>query len=335
MFFYSFIGVFCLAAGLGPSLQTDARTPPPVFSTNVQVVNLFAVVHDASGRIRNDLTKGDFRLQVDGKAQTVTYFSQQTDLPLTLGILVDTSASMLRVFDEERTAAGKFLKQVLREHTDQAFLVGFDRNVKLLEGLTSSRRKLQSGLGVLDSQTWFARQMAQRAASKPPRRGVSTALYDAIVQSSNNYLRAPAGRKAIILLSDGVDDGSTQSLKTAVDAALRANTLIYSIHIFNRTPYSAVTSPEDKRRKQEIVYGKGVLLYMAQQTGGEFFEATDKQNLPAIFARIEEELRNQYSLGFSPSAEEAAPGFHSVVLATTTPGFTVQTRNGYHIDPQP
>ncbi len=156
------MGIFCLAVAFWPRLQADTAAPPPIFSTSVRVVNLFAVVHDTTGQIRNDLTKSNFELRVDGKLQSIAYFSQQTNLPLTLGVLVDTSASMLRVLDEERTAASKFLKQVLREHTDQAFLVGFDRNVRLLQGLTSSRRKLLSGLGVLDSQTWFERQMAER-----------------------------------------------------------------------------------------------------------------------------------------------------------------------------
>lgn len=339
MFFYGLIGIFCWAVAFWPWVQAGTEASSPVFSTNVQVVNLFAVAHDATGRLRSDLTKDNFALRVDGKLQTIAYFSQQTNLPLTLGVLVDTSASMLRVLDEERTAASKFLKQILREDTDQAFLVGFDRNVRLLQGLTSSRRKLQSGLGVLDSQTWFERQMAERRSGNDTRRGASTALYDAVVHSSKSYLRIPAGRKAIVLLSDGVDDGSTNSLKDAVTAALQSNTAIYCIHIFNRASYSAdssgkssgamINSPEDKRHQREIFYGKGVLLYLAQQTGGEFFEAAEEQNLQAVFARIEQELRSQYSLGFSPSAQQATQGFHSVTLHVTSPGFTVQTRKSY------
>lgn len=341
MFFYGFMGFFCLGVAFWPWLQAGTEAPPPVFSTNVQVVNLFAVVHDSTGRLRNDLAKENFELRADGKLQTITYFSQQTNLPLTLGVLVDTSASMLRVFNEERTAGSKFLKQVLREHTDQAFLVSFDRNVRLLQGLTSSRRKLQSGLGVLDSQTWFERQMAERHNANGKRRVASTALYDAVVQSSSNFLHAPAGRKAIVLLSDGVDDGSVTSLRNAVAAALQSNTAIYSIHIFNRasystdapenTPSAVITSPEDKRHQREILYGKGVLLHLARRTGGEFFDVTGEQNLSSIFARIEQELRSQYSLGFSPSAEQATGGFHSVSLNVTSPGFAVQTRTSYFI----
>lgn len=132
------------------------------FSADVRVVNLLAVVKGTSGRLRNDLARNDFQLLVDGRPQAISYFSRQTNLPLTLGLLVDTSASMLPVFDAERTASTKFLKQVLRNPDDTALLVRFDRDVKLLQPPTSSRRRLQSGLGVLDSQTWFQRQMEER-----------------------------------------------------------------------------------------------------------------------------------------------------------------------------
>ncbi len=321
MIFRGFAGFLCLAIALWPSPQS------PTFSADVRVVNLFAVVHDGSGRIRNDLAKDKFKLQVDDGPQAIAYFSRQTDLPLTLGLLVDTSASMLRVFDEERTASIKFLKQVLRERSDQAFLVHFDRGVQLLQGLTSSRRKLQAGLGALDSQTWFARQMERPRVPSTGRRGVSTALYDAVVQSANTYMRSLQGRKAIVLLSDGVDDGSASSLNEAIGAALRADTLIYSIHIFNRAPMG----PEDQRQRQKIAFGKQVLLRMSRQTGGGFFEVTDKESVQAIFAEIEAELRNQYSLGFTPSDEGASSGFHRVVLTTTPEGFTVQTREGYFV----
>lgn len=292
------------------------------------------MVHDGSGRVRSDLTKSDFELQVDGKPQAISYFSRQADLPLTLGLLVDTSASMLRVFDEERAAASKFLKQMLRERRDQAFLVHFDRDVQLLQRLTSSRRKLQAGLGTLDSQTWFARQMEHPRSPTNGGRGVSTALFDAVVLASDAYMKEQRGRKAIILLSDGMDDGSRSTLNEAIGAALRADTSVYSIHIFNRAPYPAdgpVTSAADSRGQQRIAFGRQVLMRLSRQTGGGFFEITDKESVQTAFAAIEEELRNQYSLGFSPAAASAFPGFHSVILTATPPGLTVQTSDGFFV----
>jgi len=293
------------------ALQAPAQNPADstTFSTDVRVVNLLAVVKDRSGRLRNDLTKSDFQLLVDGRLQAISYFSRQTNLPLTLGLLVDTSASMLRVFDAERTASTRFLKQVLRNPEDRAFLVRFDWDVKLLQPPTSSRRRLQSGLGVLDSQTWFQRQMEERRNAAARGKRASTTLYDAIAQSANLYMKGQGGRKAIILLSDGVDDGSASSLNDAIGAALRSDTLVYSIHVFKAHPDAVETqsgrssspavSPEEQRRKSAVEFGKQVLMRLSQQTGGGFFEMTDPEATGSIFAQIEDELRSQYNLGFT------------------------------------
>ena len=145
------------------------------------MVSIFATVHDQNGAIRHDLTQADFKLAQDGEAQTVRYFAQQSNLPLTLGLLVDTSASMLRVLGVERDASRQFLKQVLREKQDQAFLVHFDRQVELWQELTPSRKKLDSALSQLDPQTWFQKHMATAPAQPGERRNASTTLYDAIV----------------------------------------------------------------------------------------------------------------------------------------------------------
>ncbi len=306
----------------------NSQRPITTFSTGVQVVNLFAVAKNSSGHTRNNLRKDDFKLQVDGKPQSIAYFSQQTDLPLTLGLLVDTSASMLRVFDTERLASTKFLKQVLRQHSDQAFLIHFDRTVELLQPLTSSRRKMQSALGILDSQTWFRRQMESHGSGRPNGKGTSTALYDAIVLSATRIMSGQQNRKAIILFSDGVDDGSTSSLNEAIGATLRADTSIYSMQIVTSTE-GIRTSGEEKRRQEKFALGRQVLTSIARETGGSFFEATDKRNMSSIFSEIDDELRSQYNLGFTPSKEGITPGFHHVSLTTVLGDFTVQTREGY------
>jgi VWFA-related protein len=312
------------------------------FSADVRVVNILAVVKDRFGHLLNDLAKNDFRLLVDGKPQPIGYFSRQTNLPLTLGLLVDTSASMLRVFDAERTAGTKFLKQVLRNPEDRAFLVCFDRDVKLLQPPTSSRRRLQSGLGVLDSQTWFQRQMEERRNDTPRSKRASTALYDAIAQSATLYMKGQGGRKAIVLLSDGMDDGSTSSLNDAIGAALRSDTLVYSIHVYNSQPdavearstpsTSPAISHEEQRRRKAIEFGKQVLMRISQQTGGGFFQVTDARTTESIFAQIDDELRSQYSLGFTPAPGGSSPGVHTIVLTTTVNGATVQTRDSYFVE---
>ncbi len=136
----------------GRPLQQAA--PPPQFSSNVKVVNVFATVRDKQGQIIQNLTKNDFVLEEDGRPQMIRYFAQQSDLPLTLGLLVDTSGSERRMLGTERDASYTFLQQVLRPDRDKAFLIHFDRDVELLQDLTSSRQKLEKALDLLDRPEW-------------------------------------------------------------------------------------------------------------------------------------------------------------------------------------
>lgn len=300
----------------------------PTFSTDVRVVNILANVRDPQGNIVNSLNKSDFRLTDNGREQAIGYFSQQTGLPLTLGLLVDTSASMLRVLDTEREASKRFFKQVLREDRDKAFLVHFDRSVELMQDLTSSRRKLDASLGALDSQTWFERHMGSRG-----QRGgtVSTALYDAVTIAAHTTMAKLTGRKALVVLSDGMDSGSRASLELAIEAAQRADTLIYAIHIYNAEAEGPMSAAAKARRQAELVHGKEVLRAMARTTGGGFFEIGPEHPVGQTFQEIEQELRNQYSLGFTPEGVSELPGFHSIHLTTVRADLTVQARDGYYV----
>ena len=138
------------------SEQVTQQSPgqQPTFSTNVKVVNVFATVRDKDGQVVRNLTKDDFTLKEDGMPQTIQYFSQQSDLPLTLGLLVDTSGSERRMLGTERDASRTFLEQVLRPEKDKAFLIHFDREVELLQDLTSSRQKLEKALDLIDQPQW-------------------------------------------------------------------------------------------------------------------------------------------------------------------------------------
>jgi VWFA-related protein len=310
----------------GLSCLSAAGQQTPTFSTNVRVVNVLATVRDAQGSIVNNLSKSAFRLTDNGREQTITYFSQQTGLPLTLGLLVDTSASMLRVLDTEREASKRFFKQVLREDQDKAFLVNFDRNVELMQGLTSSRRKLDSGLGILDSQTWFQRHMGGKGGGT-----ASTALYDAVTIAAHSIMAKQTGRKALVVLSDGMDSGSRASLELAIEAAQRADTLVYTIHIYNAETEGPMSAAAKARRDAELARGKEVLRAIARTTGGAFFEIRPEHPIQETFQEIEQELRNQYSLGFTPAGVSELPGFHSLHLRTVRIDLNVQARDGYYI----
>ena len=216
---------------------------PPTISVNVKVVNVLATVRNKHGEIVRNLTKDDFMLEEDDRPQTIRYFARETDLPLTLGLLVDTSMSQRRVLDQERSASSTFLDQVLRVNKDMAFVIHFDREVELLQDLTSSRQKLQSALGLLQTP-----QPTQEGGSNSPgsypgsgRRagggGGGTLLYDAVYLASNELMKKQQGRKALIVLSDGVDRGSKETLASAVEAAQRADTLVYSILFADEQAY--------------------------------------------------------------------------------------------------
>ncbi len=236
----------------GAQQQGAAQQDKPTFSTGVKVVNLFANVRNRNGQIVKDLTKDDFLLDEDGRAQVISYFSQESDLPLTLGLLVDTSGSQRRLIGEERSASYRFFEQVLRPEKDVAFVIHFDFEAELLQDITSSRSLLEKALENLEAPAQQRQQQRQPTQQPMPypfpggggrrrggpmggggggggqRRG-GTVLYDAVLLAADELMRKQSGRKALILLTDGVDTGSKVSLFSAVEAAQRADTLVCSI----------------------------------------------------------------------------------------------------------
>jgi len=322
---------------------------PPTFSAEVNVVNVLATVRDKHGEIIRNLTKDDFLLEEDGRAQTIRYFAQETDLPLTLGLLVDTSMSQRRVLDQERSASHTFLDQVLRINKDTAFVIHFDREVELLQDVTSSRQKLESALGLLQTP-----QLAQRGGNNSPgsqpgsrRRGGGggggTLLYDAVYLASNELMKKQQGRKALIVLSDGVDIGSKMTLASAIEAAQRADTLVFSILYADPEAYGTRGGPgmggmgrrgggRQRYPQPTRPDGKKILERISKETGARLFQVSKKQPIEQIYDRIEEELRNQYSLGYTPARANAGPGYHKITLKTKQPHLIVQARDGYYAE---
>jgi VWFA-related protein len=285
-----------------------AQEQDAVFSSDVRVVNLLAAVRDKKGQIVRDLTKDDFSLLENGRSQAIRYFSRESDLPLTLGLMVDTSMSQARVLDAERGASFRFIDQVLRENKDQVFIVQFDGRVKTAQNLTSSRAKLNESLTFVDTPT---RKELQNGI------GDGTLLYDAVVSASGEFMKSRAGRKALIVLSDGVDYGSDASVADAIDAAHKADTLIYSI-LFSDSGF-----PSDGRD------GKSVLTQLAKETGGEIYEVSKKLSIDRIFDLIQEDLRSQYSLGYVSDRPATVSEFRKLQLAVKRPGLIVQSRDKY------
>ncbi len=349
--------------------QAPASTAPTI-AVDARLVNLPVVVRDKKGALIQNLTKDDFVLQVDGKPQTIRYFDKDTNLPLTLGLLVDTSRSQRDVIDEERTASSTFLDQMLTTPKDKAFVMQFAGQVELLQDLTSSRPLLQAALKEIDTPG-KASNTSDDDSSGNRHRGGGTALYDALFLASDELMSKQTGRKALIILSDGVDNGSKENLVKSIEAAQRADTIIYAIYFKGEQPHqdypqhnrggggypgggggypggrypgggypgggypggggngggnNGGTYPNGQNRTD----GKKILERMAQETGGRLFEIKKNQDVAQIYNQIAEELRAQYRLGYTPTQDAAAAGYHQIDLSLHQKGLLIQTRDGYY-----
>jgi hypothetical protein len=263
----------------------------PTFSTEVKVVNVLATVRNKTGALVGGLNKDDFSLAEDGRPQTIRYFLHETDLPLTLGLMVDTSGSQVKVLDQERGASLRFLDRVFRDNIDHAFIMQFDTSVQVRQPLTGSVKKLDDAMAYVDSETM--RQLRMQG-------GGGTLLYDAVARASNEIMKKQTGRKALIVLSD--------------------DTLIYSILYSDPGAYGILGGDHDGRR---------VLQRMSEDSGGSFFEVSKKQTVESIFAILEEELRNQYSLGYVSDKPVTLSEFRAIQLTAKQKGLQVQARRRY------
>jgi VWFA-related protein len=280
----------------------------PTFKTGVRVVNILASVRDKKGAMITGLTKDDFLLTEQGRPQTIQYFAREVDLPLTLALLVDTSMSQERVLTAERSASLRFLDQVLRVEKDKACVLQFDSRVIIRQMLTNNYNKLEEGLSLVDTPS--NAELRQGA-------GGGTVLFDAIDTAARILFKDLDGRKALILLTDGVDFGSNSSILEAIDAAQKNDTLIYSILFADRNGHA----------------GRRVLDRLSQETGGVCYEVSKRLSIDQIFALLQTELRSQYNLGYVSDQPVSTPEFRQLQLTTRRPGLQVQARNRYWARP--
>lgn len=288
--------------------------PQDVIRVDVERVNVLFTVRDKNGAYINTLTQDDIEVREDGKLQEIKSFVRETDLPLTLGLLVDVSGSQARLIEEERRAALQFFRTVLREK-DVAFLISFGPEAELLQDSTGSVRLLERALGELRAMGGSAATILNPGPVPTTPRG--TILYDAVYLAANEKLRGEVGRKAIILITDGVDQGSRVKLQDAVEAALRADAVIYSIYYVDPGFYGYGGG------------GSGVLKRMAEDTGGRMFDVGRRQTLDAIFRQIEDELRSQYAISYSSSNPLRDGSFRKLEIRAKNKAYKVQARKGY------
>ena len=283
----------------------------PTFSTEIKVVNILATVRDRTGQIVRNLSKSDFTILEDGRPQNIRYFSRETDLPLTVGLLVDTSFSQGEVLTAEIQASYRFLDQVLREREDKAVVVQFDQAVIIRQGLTSSHKDLQDTLSLLRTPS------AQDAAY-----GSGTLLYDAVRKASIDTMRKQPGRRALIALTDGVDQGSTITLQEAIESAQKAGTLVYCILFSDASYYGGLGGG----------HGRRVLERLSKETGGGLFEVSRKLTIEQIYSAIEQELRSEYSLGFVSDRPVTNSGLRKIRVTAHQKGLLVQATDRYYAE---
>lgn len=296
------------------------------FKLNVNLVNVFFTVKDKQGNLVPHLTKNDCTITEDKVPQTLKNFVAETNQPLTLGILLDTSGSQQYVLPLEQDAGSRFLERVLKQK-DEAFLLSFDVNVDLLQDYTNSPRLLKRAMDKAEINT----AGGNGAAGIPGAGGGTvptigdpkgTLLYDAVYLASNEKLSQETGRKAMILLTDGDDQGSRIKIGEAIAAAQKSNAIIYVILIADRGFYGGFGMG---------YYGYSAAKKMAEETGGRLIDVGNNgKKLEAAFQQIEDELRTQYVASYTPSNTKLDGTFRHLAVQCQGDGLKVQVRKGYY-----
>jgi VWFA-related protein len=298
---------------------------------NVELVQLFFNVKDKHGALIPNLTKDNFDLLEDSQPQTIKYFKAESDLPLTLGILLDTSGSQRRVLDMEKEVGGSFLESTLRPK-DEAFVISFGTDIELLQDFTSSVSRLKHALNDASMNAGSVGCSGGPIGPQGPipcgsngQRG--TALYDAVYLASHDELSHEVGRKAMILLTDGEDEGSKLKIKDAIEAAQKADAICYVLLIADRGFYGGLGG---------LGYnGPSEMKKLTQETGGRVIDVGNKiEKLRDAFDQISRELRSQYNIGYTPTNNNRDGSFRKVDIKTKQGDYKIQARSGYYATPR-
>jgi VWFA-related protein len=310
---------FSLVAVPLTSQNRQSAAPPaatPIRSVSTQV-NLYAIVHDKRGRLVSSLQKSDFELSEDGSPQQILNFSRETNVPLSLGILIDTSPSQGRLLEKERDSAKLFLHSVLKS-TDQAFVLHFDVDVEVLQDFTNASNLLTQSLDEL--QINETGQSILKPSSATSHTG-ATRLYDAVYLASNELMKTRYGRKVMVLVTDGDDQGSSIDWRGALEAADKADVIVYTIVIRDPDFYMLTRVP---------YHGSANTQKVSAATGGCTIQVESAQNLGAAFDQIAAELRSEYLLSYSPVNGNHTGAFRAIRLRVPGQSYTVRARRGYY-----
>jgi VWFA-related protein len=302
----------------GDPNQDDQQQPLETLKVNVNLVSLYFTVRDKHGALIPHLTKDDFTVLEDKTPQKIKNFTAENDQPLTLGILLDTSGSQQNVLPLEQEAGAAFLSRVLRSK-DEAFLISFDVNLDLLSDYTNNAHALARAMD--KAQINVGTGGMGGMPSGAPR---GTLLYDAVYSASHEKLQQETGRKAIIVLSDGEDQGSVQKLEGAIEAAQKSNVIIYVLLVADRAFYG--------RGMYTMGYsGDSAMRKMAEETGGRVIDVGNNgKKMEGAFSQIEEELRTQYVASYTPTNAKLDGTYRKIQIDVKGDGLKAQARKGYY-----
>jgi VWFA-related protein len=310
-------------ASTAPALPPTAETPAQTLHLTTRLVDTYFSVRDKSGYVLN-LTPADCTVLDDHQPQTIKTLTQEKNLPLTIGILLDTSGSQQRVLPLEQQSAVRFLKDVLTPR-DLAFLITFDVNVDLLADDTSSLPELTSAIdhATINAATASTGLPGIGSGPFPTAHPRGTLLYDAVYLAAHDKLATQTGRKVLILLTDGGDQGSQETLASATEAAQKSNAILYVIYLTDHPLADTFSAPYD---------GKPAMQHLARATGGRVIDVGNNgPKLQAAFIQIQNELRTQYLLTYTPTTP-ADSKFHPLDI-TCGEHRTVDARKGYYALP--
>ena len=282
----------------------DGQESSPI-RVDVDVVNVLCTVSDKRGALITNLKKEDFEIRENGRKQEIRYFARDTDLPLTIAMLMDVSGSVREAIESERVAAGRFFDAVLRP-TDHALLLGFSSTLVLWQDFTNSTTRLRNALTALHAVPF--RGLPPEGQPMP-----GTLLYDAVYRTAQGKLKTVPGRKMMLIISDGLDNGSQLHMDDALEAVQETNTIVYAICY------------------DQKFFGCQYLKNLAEPTGGRMFDAGKKrQSLGEIYQAIEDELRSQYAIGYVPVNRERDGKYRKLAVKVTSRGLRVSVRSGYY-----
>ena len=318
--------VVALSAQSLPAAQStsnaDQDQSVDTLKVNVDVVQLFFNVKDKRGALIPSPAKSDFNIFEDGKPQTIKYFTAESNLPLTLGILIDSSGSQQRVLGMEKEVGSAFLNEILRPK-DEAFVISFDVDVNLLQDFTNSSHLLRAALdqAKINAPPSSCGGVPGLGGGPLPCSSTpkGTVLYDAVYLAAHDELAREVGRKAMILLTDGQDEGSKLRIADAIEAAQKADSICYVLLIADRGFYGFGGYS-----------GSGQMKKLAEETGGRVIEVGNKlDKLKQGFDQIAQELRTQYNIGYTPTNSKRDGTFRKVEIRAPQ-GYKVQARTGYY-----